>query len=172
MNQHCSMIRDLLPLYEEKLVQDETRRQIEAHLEDCSQCRAFYETARKELSLPVEPPTTQKEKTGMRLMRKLNSVKYFTVLFAMAIAVWNTFCTRGAMSLIPLAILLPFAVTLLFRSPIFTLSTGAVFAFLAGFITGESIVYGLLCALFFTFLSGLSALAAWTILRIKNAEAR
>lgn len=34
----CSIIEDLLPLYNESLLQDETTRWLEAHLKECSSC--------------------------------------------------------------------------------------------------------------------------------------
>ena len=39
MNIPCSVIRDLLPLYAEKMVESETENLVNEHLTDCSDCR-------------------------------------------------------------------------------------------------------------------------------------
>ena len=43
MTVDCNVIRDLLPLYADKVCSEESRRLVETHLQDCPQCR---ETAR------------------------------------------------------------------------------------------------------------------------------
>ena len=35
----CAMIRDLLPLYAEKMVEQETENLVNEHLAECSECR-------------------------------------------------------------------------------------------------------------------------------------
>lgn len=35
----CCVVRDLLPAYLEGLTEEETTRQVEAHLEECPECR-------------------------------------------------------------------------------------------------------------------------------------
>ncbi len=35
----CAVVRDLLPLYAEKMTEDETEKLVEEHLEDCEDCR-------------------------------------------------------------------------------------------------------------------------------------
>lgn len=39
MNQECSIVRDLLPLYAERLTSPETAAFVEKHLRTCSICR-------------------------------------------------------------------------------------------------------------------------------------
>ena len=34
----CSVVRDLLPLYAEEMIEEETRALVDEHLEDCSDC--------------------------------------------------------------------------------------------------------------------------------------
>jgi hypothetical protein len=46
MKNECMIIKDLLPLYVENLVSDETREFMETHLNDCSDCRKALEGAR------------------------------------------------------------------------------------------------------------------------------
>ena len=39
----CNIIRDLLPLYAENMVSDDTKVFVEEHLKNCSECRAEHE---------------------------------------------------------------------------------------------------------------------------------
>ena len=41
-NISCALVRDLAPLYAENLVSEESRKELEAHLEACELCRAYY----------------------------------------------------------------------------------------------------------------------------------
>ncbi len=41
-NISCALVRDLAPLYAEKLISGESREEIEAHLETCESCREYY----------------------------------------------------------------------------------------------------------------------------------
>jgi len=47
----CSVIRDLLPLYEEKLCSKETSKLVEDHLKECSHCRSLYKEIHEEIGL-------------------------------------------------------------------------------------------------------------------------
>lgn len=42
----CNVIRDLLPLYQDEAVSEETKKVIEEHLESCEDCRRFYDEMR------------------------------------------------------------------------------------------------------------------------------
>ena len=46
---NCAITEDLLPLYVEDMVSDESRKAIEDHLADCPKCRTRVETVRKEV---------------------------------------------------------------------------------------------------------------------------
>ena len=50
----CAVTRDLLPLYAEELVEQETHTLIEEHLTDCSACRAKLSELKTETSTPIE----------------------------------------------------------------------------------------------------------------------
>lgn len=42
MKKDCSIVRDLLPLYAENMVSEETKDFVEAHLSKCPECNAIY----------------------------------------------------------------------------------------------------------------------------------
>lgn len=47
----CSVIRDLLPLYEEKLCRIETVKLVEEHLESCFDCKVLYDDMHEDIGL-------------------------------------------------------------------------------------------------------------------------
>ena len=40
MNKDCSIVQDLLPLYAEDMLREETKEFVDAHLAQCEACRA------------------------------------------------------------------------------------------------------------------------------------
>lgn len=68
----CPVVRDLLPLYLDNLVSQETAEEIRLHLEDCPDCRSRY-TYMKE-ALPEEEKLSQEEaKKEINYLRKIRS---------------------------------------------------------------------------------------------------
>ncbi|MGH4126057.1 MAG: zf-HC2 domain-containing protein [Clostridium sp.] len=47
----CSVIRDLLPLYEEKLCRIETINLVEEHLKNCPNCKMLYDDMHEDIGL-------------------------------------------------------------------------------------------------------------------------
>ena len=50
----CSVVRDLLPVYTEKLVEQETQELIDQHLEECDACRQILSEMKEEPTTPIE----------------------------------------------------------------------------------------------------------------------
>ncbi len=46
MSMHCHVVQDLFSLYQDDILSDETRAEVDAHLAECDSCRAFYEDMR------------------------------------------------------------------------------------------------------------------------------
>ena len=44
MKNECNIIRDLLPLYVEDMVSEETTQFVKEHLTECKNCKEYYET--------------------------------------------------------------------------------------------------------------------------------
>ncbi len=82
MKHECSIVRDLLPLYAENLVSEETHQFVKAHLENCAECRKICNDC-TEAQIPREP-APQVPLTSLR--RKLLTKKIQTILFT-AVAV-------------------------------------------------------------------------------------
>ena len=55
MNQECSIVRDLLPLYAERLTSPETAAFVEKHLRTCADCRAALQETQAPPALQPAP---------------------------------------------------------------------------------------------------------------------
>ena len=62
MKVSCSVIRDLLPLYAEKLTSPDSNRLVEEHLTDCPECSRQLSVMQKAAPMPVEVDTDPLEK--------------------------------------------------------------------------------------------------------------
>ena len=50
----CSVIKDLLPLYADGVVSEDTRRIVAEHLKNCADCREIYESMISQVAIPIE----------------------------------------------------------------------------------------------------------------------
>ncbi|MFL0365607.1 zf-HC2 domain-containing protein [Pseudobacillus sp. 179-B 2D1 NHS] len=85
MNEKCAITQDLLPLYEEKLLQPQTKRFVDEHLQRCHECHQIAEQSQ----IPLAP----KVKTGLsskKMIRKITlrvtSIQIFFVAIAFLLA--------------------------------------------------------------------------------------
>lgn len=69
MKVSCNVIRDLLPLYAEKLTSPDSNRLVEAHLTDCPECSRQLSVMQKAAPMPVEVDTDPLKKIR-QVMRK------------------------------------------------------------------------------------------------------
>jgi hypothetical protein len=51
----CNIVRDMLPLYAEKLTSEESNIAIQQHLEQCEDCKKYLENIRKPIEYPTAP---------------------------------------------------------------------------------------------------------------------
>ena len=50
----CDTIRDILPLYVDGVVSENTQAMVKEHLEHCAECREKYEKMKDEITLPID----------------------------------------------------------------------------------------------------------------------
>lgn len=50
----CNTIRDILPLYVDEVVSEDTRTMVVEHLGQCAECRKQYENMKTKVVVPVE----------------------------------------------------------------------------------------------------------------------
>ena len=95
----CAVVRDLLPLYAEKMTEPETRNLVSEHLEDCPECRQKLEEIDTGIKAPVES-----SKPLMDLKKELRRRRLYTALvaaLAVFVLLFTLFCHETQMVLIP-----------------------------------------------------------------------
>ena len=81
MNKDCSIVQDLLPLYAEDMLREETKEFVDAHLAQCAPCRTELDALR--VDVPSAPVNAQPLRD---LKRQLQRKKFTAVLLAVTLA--------------------------------------------------------------------------------------
>lgn len=95
----CAVVKDLLPLYAEKMTEPETRKLVDEHLEDCAECRQKLAEMGSDNVTPVE--STQ---PLVALKKEIRKRRWFSVIVAalfVFVAVYTFFYHDGKLELIP-----------------------------------------------------------------------
>ncbi|MBS3201631.1 zf-HC2 domain-containing protein [Turicibacter bilis] len=161
----CEMIKDLLPLYEEDLVSEQTKKEIEEHLKSCANCSSLYRAP-----LPkIEVPINEQEKKGLKqLKRMLTRQQYFAVFISLILAVYLFLQPLAGIDTIPWIVLIPFCLTLLYQQPkkIFYM---LLVMMLCLMITTKQVAYCIVMFLqIFIFSTCGVALASWILRKHKS----
>lgn len=88
MSKDCSIVQDLLPLYAEDMLREETKEFVNRHLSQCAACRAELDALRADVK--PQPVSAQPLRN---LKRQLRRKKLTAVLLAVALAL--TLATAG-----------------------------------------------------------------------------
>lgn len=89
MSKECAIVQDLLPLYEEDLLQPETKQFIEEHLKSCQECRHIAEQSQIPLPARVKPGASSK-KMIRKITVRLTTIQIFFVAMAFVLAMGTT----------------------------------------------------------------------------------
>ena len=89
MDKTCSIVQDLLPLYEEDMLREETKEFVDGHLVQCAACRAELAALKTEDVTPASVSAQPLRDLKRQLQRK----KLTAVLLAVALAL--TLATAG-----------------------------------------------------------------------------
>lgn len=89
MKTECSIVRDLLPLYLENMVSDETARYVKEHLKECAECQSELDNLQEGVSgaefekkiVMCEDNAKSFKKIMKRLNRQFNSLAYSLIIF-------------------------------------------------------------------------------------------
>lgn len=104
-NRYCSMIEDLLPLYVEGLISEDTKNEIDNHLKNCNRCsktlneikeneivdlnKTMQEDADEEMKAKeIKCIKNIKRRTTLKI---IFSVVITCILFVIALNLWNTY---------------------------------------------------------------------------------
>ena len=85
MKNECSIVRDILPLYAEKMVSKDTAEFVKGHLENCPVCCAELEKLREPVEVQAEPQTDIDAAPLKRLKKTLLMKKMQTILCTVAV---------------------------------------------------------------------------------------
>ena len=85
MKNECSIIRDILPLYVENMVSEDTSEFVKEHLESCPTCRAELEKLREPVEVQTEPQPDMDAAPLKRLKKALLMKKVQTILCTAAV---------------------------------------------------------------------------------------
>jgi len=89
MNKECPIVQDLLPLYEEDLLQLGTKQFVEEHLKSCQECRQIAQQS--QIPLPVEVERGGGSKKMIRnITLKLTTIQIFFIAIAFILAMGTT----------------------------------------------------------------------------------
>ena len=74
MKKDCAIVQDLLALYEDDCLQEESRKMVEDHIAECQECRWVYEACEKMQDIQVQAQTEsdlQIQKSASQIMKKI-----------------------------------------------------------------------------------------------------
>ena len=74
MKKECAIVQDLLALYEDDCLQEESRKMVEDHIAECQECRWVYEACEKRQDIQVQAQTEsalQIQKSASQIMKKI-----------------------------------------------------------------------------------------------------
>ena len=74
MKKECAIVQDLLALYEDDCLQEESRKMVEDHIAECQECRWVYEACEKMQDIQVQTQTEsdlQIQKSASQIMKKI-----------------------------------------------------------------------------------------------------
>lgn len=76
----CTIIQDILPLYVDEVVSQDTKEMVNSHLKQCSKCRKEYESSKRNLYIPVENKAPLLKSIGKKWRKKKVIISITSVL--------------------------------------------------------------------------------------------
>ena len=111
MKTECSVVRDLLPLYVEDMVSEETAAYIGEHLESCEECKAELESLKgsAEIAVIEEKPAMRADnaKPFKKIMKKMNRQFYSVAYAALIFLIFLGFGWTGGENLMYNSLIMP-----------------------------------------------------------------
>ena len=95
----CTIIQDVLPLYIDEVVSQDTKEMVDEHLQHCEKCQKEYESMKRELYIPAENKASIIKNISKK-WRKKKVIISFASIFATAIILLGAylyilFITKG-----------------------------------------------------------------------------
>ena len=92
----CEIIEDLLPLYEEGICSEETRKAVEQHLDECEKCKRLYKGIQEIPEVRFESPKPVQDKAMKKGLKKIKKYWWASIIIVimivpLSILGWNQF---------------------------------------------------------------------------------
>lgn len=71
----CDIIRDILPLYVDQVVSEDTKELVEEHLQECEECAREAEAMKKTLILPANRSVKKNDAEILKDLRNAGRTK-------------------------------------------------------------------------------------------------
>ena len=103
MKHPCNVIRDLLPLYVDEVCSAESRKMIEEHLKECSECKAYMESMSDDGSkanqmIQDDPENENRKVSSLRnVKKKIQRRQILTAVVTVLILVCVSFAVIGGL---------------------------------------------------------------------------
>lgn len=83
----CNVIKDILPLYVENMVSEDTSNIVKEHINNCNNCKKELESMRHSINLPIDTDITPLRKIKASMGKKKIQTIVFTTMLTIAIIV-------------------------------------------------------------------------------------
>ena len=67
---NCNVIGDLLPLYADDVVSEDTKALVEEHLVDCEECKERYQEMKREIEEDIRLKAAEAERSALLAAKK------------------------------------------------------------------------------------------------------
>ncbi len=85
MNVSCNVIKDLLPLYVEEVVSEDTQTMVAEHLAHCADCRKHCEKLKETVAVPMETAANPLKRIKKAWKRKKIFLIFCTLVVSLAV---------------------------------------------------------------------------------------
>lgn len=114
----CHLVEDLWPLYEEGLVQPETKQWVEQHIQQCAQCQALQEGLVE--TIPIPKNNVSPEQTIAKTTLKLHIYQLLFVVLSFIVAMNTSMLSNQGFQFILSYFVLGIAVYYFYKSWLLT----------------------------------------------------
>lgn len=137
----CKMIQDLIILYVDDVLSDESKIEIEDHIKECKECREYLRVVKNEDKIELKSKVIELdneliENSGEIIINKIkryqDKIKYTLLIFSTIIAVFSISLFRGIWSTIPFIIIIPLVLRTLYNDSRVIFATAIITQLIVG----------------------------------------
>ncbi|HZJ82538.1 MAG TPA: zf-HC2 domain-containing protein, partial [Clostridia bacterium] len=158
----CEIVKDLIPLYVENLTNESSNNLTKKHLEQCSDCKAYYEMVKEDYSKNYNKKQNEGKADVVveKLVKYQRNIKLISVLVGMFMSCIIMGARVQFLSTIPFLLITPFICRLFYQRSWPIILSSIPFALVGALLSGENssfIPFFIVLALIFTSMGVLAA---------------